>query len=61
MCSRIHVEKGSPLLVLAEQEGAIQSFESFLAGVRGRLRFSDAKLYYLVGKSGGVVLRIRRA
>jgi hypothetical protein len=60
MARRIHVRKGSPV-VIAIEEDRNQTAETAVASVGRILRISSAKVYYAVGKEGGAIIRIRKA
>jgi hypothetical protein len=59
MAKRVHVRKGSPLILLIENE-RLQEAKTTVAGVGSTLRISDAKTYYAVGKEGGAIIRMRK-
>jgi hypothetical protein len=59
MAKRIHVRKGSPVILLIENE-RLQEAKTTVAGVASSLRISDAKTYYAVGKEGGAIIRMRK-
>ena len=60
MAEKIGVRKGSPLLVIIETEKT-QMGKTSVASVGKKVRISDSKTYYAVGKEGGAVVRIRRS
>ena len=60
MALRLHVKKGSKVLLVAENERKLV-MDSVVSGVGRRARVSNSKLYYEVGKEGGAVVRIRKA
>ena len=58
MAKRIGAAKGAELFVVIEDK--IHSLaKTRLAGVARKVRVSDEKVYYGVGREGGAVLRIR--
>lgn len=61
MCKRARLKKGSAVMISVEGEQRIEAFESVLEATGDGLRFSNAKLYYLLGGLGGAIIRIRRA
>ncbi len=60
MANRLHVRKGSRVLLILEDESN-QVSEATVASVGKTIRISDAKVYYAVGKEGGAILRMRKA
>jgi ABC-type lipoprotein release transport system permease subunit len=60
MARRLHVKKGSALSVIIEDERN-QVAETKVGGVGKRLRISDPKIYYSVGREGGAILRVRKS
>jgi len=59
MAKRLHVRKGSPLLVLVEDDRP-EPIKTITAGVGPKSRISNAKVYYAVGREGGAVLRVKK-
>jgi len=59
MAGRLHVRKGSPLLIVVEGE-ANEVVEASVAAVGKVLRISNPKVYYAVGREGGAVIRVRK-
>jgi len=59
MAKRLHVRKGSPLLVLVEDDRP-ESIKAITVGVGPKPRISNAKIYYAVGREGGAVLRVKK-
>ncbi|MDG6965793.1 MAG: hypothetical protein JRM75_03915 [Nitrososphaerota archaeon] len=59
MATRLQVGEGSRVS-LALEEGLNQAVELTVAGVGGRPRISDPRVYYGVGREGGAVLRLRK-
>ncbi len=59
MAGRLRVRKGSALSVMIEDDRA-QAVEATVASVGRRLRISDPKIYYAVGREGGAILRVRK-
>ena len=60
MAGRLHVRKGSKLSLVIEGDSN-QVTEATVASVGKKLRISDAKVYYSIGREGGAVLRLRKA
>ncbi|MDG6899772.1 MAG: hypothetical protein JRN59_04615 [Nitrososphaerota archaeon] len=60
MAVRLRVNEGSRLTLVLEGASS-QAVELTVAGVGSKLRVSDPKVYYGVGREGGAVLRLRRA
>ena len=60
MARRLHVRKGSPLLVLVDQNERPDSAKSVAAGFSPNPRISNAKVYYAVGREGGAVVRVQK-
>lgn len=58
MCRKIHARKGSRVSVVVEVEERPKVTESVVAGVTGKPRISNAKVYYEVGRTGGAIVRI---
>lgn len=61
MCRRIDVEKGSGLTILVEEDEKIHAIESVVHAEDDTLRFANPGLYYLIGRTGGGVLVVRKA
>jgi hypothetical protein len=61
ICTRIGVRKGSSLTIVVEDDQKIQALESKVTAVKDKLTFSNEKLYYLVGRLGGAIIRLRKA
>ncbi len=61
MCSRVGLEKGSSVLLSADNDERVEMIESIVAGVDEWVRLSNSRLYYLVGGWGGAIIRIRKA
>lgn len=61
MCERAGMNRGSLATISVEGEQKIEVFESVVTKVNEALRFSNAKLYYLIGSLGGAIVRIRKA
>jgi len=59
MAARLHARKGSKVLLVVENERNLVTDEE-VSGVGKRVRISNPKVYYQVGKEGGAVVRIRR-
>jgi hypothetical protein len=59
MAKRLHVKKGSRLLVLVEDDRP-ESTNTITAGVGSQARISNAKVYYGVGREGGAVVRVKK-
>jgi len=59
MARRLHARKGSPLLVVVEDERP-ESTKTTTAGVGPLARISNAKIYYAVGREGGAVVRVKK-
>jgi hypothetical protein len=60
MAKRVHVRKGSSVLLLIEND-RIQESKATVSSVGNALRISDPKTYYAVGKEGGAIIRIRKS
>jgi ABC-type lipoprotein release transport system permease subunit len=60
MAARLQVREGSRLTLMLE-DGSSGAVELTVAGVGSKLRISDPRAYYGVGREGGAVLRLRRA
>ena len=60
MAKRLHVRKGSLLVLLIEGERNDLA-ESDLASVGRVFRFSNHRVYYAFGREGGAVIRVRKA
>jgi ABC-type lipoprotein release transport system permease subunit len=61
MCEKLHVKKGSKVLLVVEAEDKPTATEATLAGAVPRPRISSAKVYYGVGREGGAILKVRKA
>jgi hypothetical protein len=59
MAKRLHVRKGSPLLVLVEDDRP-ESTKTITTVVGPEARISNAKVYYAVGREGGAVVRVKK-
>ena len=59
MAKRLHVRKGSPLLVIVEDDRP-ESTKTITAGVVRQARISNARIYYAVGREGGAVVRVKK-
>lgn len=59
MAERIGARKGSPLLVVVEDDRT-QIATAAVASVGKAIRISNMKVYYAVGREGGAVVRIRK-
>jgi ABC-type lipoprotein release transport system permease subunit len=59
MAKRLHVRKGSPVLVLVEDDRP-ESTKTMTAGVGSQARISNPKVYYAVGREGGAVVRVKK-
>ncbi len=60
MARRLHVRKGSPLLVFVDDDRQ-EPLKTMTAGIRAEPRVSSAKVYYAVGREGGAVVRLQKA
>jgi len=60
MAKKIKVKVGSPVLIIGENEEKPQTSESTVSSVGEKLRISDAKTYYFVGRYGGAIIRIQK-
>ena len=60
MAERIGVKKGDPLSIIIEDDAHVLA-KSVSSGVGRKIRISDEKTYYTVGREGGAVLRVRRS
>ena len=60
MAKKINVRVGSPVLIIGENEEKPQTSESTVSSVGEKVRVSDAKTYYFVGRYGGAIIRIRK-
>jgi CO dehydrogenase/acetyl-CoA synthase epsilon subunit len=58
MAKKIKVKAGSPVLIIGENEEKPQTSESTVNSVGEKVRISDAKTYYFVGRYGGAIIRI---
>jgi hypothetical protein len=61
MCERALLRRGSAVVVYVEDGGEISALNSSLKGIGDKIRFSDSKLYFLIGRLGGAILRITKA
>ena len=59
MAARLHVRKGSKVLLVAENERKLVA-DSVVSGVGRTVRISNPRVYYEVGKEGGAVVRISK-
>jgi len=59
MARRLRARKGSPLLVVVEDERP-ESTKTIAAGVGPQARISNARVYYSVGREGGAVVRVKK-
>lgn len=59
MAARLHVRKGSKVLLVAENERTLVT-DAAVSGVGKTVRISNPKVYYEVGKEGGAIVRIRK-
>jgi len=59
MAARLHVRKGSKVLLVSENERNLVT-DTVVSGVGKSVRISNPKVYYEVGKEGGAVVRIRK-
>lgn len=60
MAARIHVRKGSRVLVTLE-DGTALFAELPVSGVSRAPRISDQRVYYAIGHEGGAILHIRKS
>ncbi len=60
MAEMIHVRAGSKVIVILENEERPLVSESVIKSVGVKLRVSDEKTYYFVGRTGGGIIRIRK-
>lgn len=60
MCKRLGVRKGSSVVIVGEDDERPQVSESVVYSTGDRVRISNAKIYYFVGRSGGAIIRIRK-
>src|SRR2546428_12334613 len=58
MAKKIKVKVGSPVVIIGENEEKPQTSESTVSSVGEKLRISDAKTYYFVGRYGGSARRL---
>ncbi len=58
MAKKIKVRVGSPVLIIGENEEKPQTSESTVNSVGEKVRISDEKTYYFVGRYGGAIIRI---
>jgi ABC-type lipoprotein release transport system permease subunit len=59
MAGRLHVKRGSKVLLVVENERNITS-DSVVSGVGKTVRISSPKVYHEVGRGGGAVIRLRK-
>lgn len=59
MAGRLKVRKGSTLSVMIEDEKTLIA-EAVVAAVGKKIRISDSKIYYAVGREGGAIIRVRK-
>jgi hypothetical protein len=59
MAGRLRVKEGSALSVVIEDDKT-EVAQVTVGGVGKRLKFSDPRVYFAIGKEGGAVLRVRR-
>ncbi|HME19118.1 MAG TPA: hypothetical protein VKF15_05250 [Nitrososphaerales archaeon] len=59
MARKVGVRKGDPLFVIVEDKVHTLA-RTKVAAVGKKVRISDEKAYYAVGREGGAVVRIRR-
>ncbi len=59
MANRIDVRKGTPVSVIVE-DGVTTVTQMRVAAVGEKVRISDPKVYYAIGREGGAVVRVRR-
>ncbi len=60
MAERIRVRAGSKVTIILENEGRPQVSESLIKSVGEKVRISDEKTYYFVGRTGGAIIRVRK-
>ncbi|HUI24225.1 MAG TPA: hypothetical protein VLY82_07550 [Nitrososphaerales archaeon] len=60
MAARLHVRKGSKVLLVVENERNLVA-DAAVTAVGKTVRISNPKVYYEVGKEGGAVVRVRTA
>lgn len=60
MAGRIRVRTGSKVTIILENEERPQISESIIKSVGQKLRISDEKTYYFVGRTGGAIIRVRK-
>ena len=59
MAARLHVRKGSRVSLIMENERNLVA-DATVGGVGKRIRISDSRVYYEVGKEGGAIVRVRK-
>ena len=60
MAERIHVRAGSKVAIILEDDETPRVSESVIKSVGEKLRVSDEKTYYFIGRTGGAIIRIRK-
>ena len=60
MASRLRARKGSKVSIVIENESALVT-DATVGSLGKAVRISSPKVYYEVGKSGGAVVRVRKA
>ena len=60
MAKKIKVKVGSPVLIIGENDVKPQTSENTVSSVGEKVRISDAKTYYFVGRYGGAIIRIQK-
>lgn len=60
MAGRLRVRKGSAVSLIIESERN-EVVEAEVSGVGKKLRISDQRVYYAVGREGGAVIRMRKS
>jgi ABC-type lipoprotein release transport system permease subunit len=59
MAKKLMARKGTELSLIVENESTSVA-QARVAGVGKEIRVSNSKVYYAIGREGGVVVRIRR-
>ncbi len=59
MAKRLGVRRGASLSIIVE-DTATTVTQVRVSSVGSRVRISDARVYYAIGREGGAVIRIRR-